>query len=101
MDLSSKPKNNEPDYASWIRVFRPPANAPEFVKSSIVVDFDMVEKELQRIKSKGTLDGKVRVSLRESKQGNLYTIYDTYHRDKEVNATDHSPDRQEDLDPPF
>ena len=101
MNLKESFNNNEPDYASWIRVFRPPANVPDWIKATIVLDLGMMKDLMKEIESKASDDKKVRVSLKESKGKKLYTVYDTYYRDKVISSSDHSPDRDEEDDLPI
>ena len=101
MNLKESSNNNEPDYASWLRVYRPPANVPEWIKATIVVDLQELQKMWEDVKAKASEDKKVRISLKESKGKKLYTVYDTYVRDKEISSTSHSPDREDEDELPI
>lgn len=98
MDL--REKDNKPDFISWIRVYRPTPKAPSFIKATFEIDLNQILDNINNIKKFADSEGKVRGSLKESKAGNLYTLYDTYRRDQEVKSSKHSPDREED-DIPF
>tara|TARA_R100000988_G_C3989580_1_gene161845 strand:+ start:394 stop:708 length:315 start_codon:yes stop_codon:yes gene_type:complete len=98
---SKEEKNEEPDFASWIRVFRPPANVPDWIKANIVVDLVLLQSLWEDIKTKATEDKKVRMVLKESKSQHLYIVYDTYVKDKEVSSSSHSPDRDNEDDLPI
>lgn len=102
MDLSNnnkQQKGEEPDWANFLKVFRPTAKAPGHIKATIGVDLDYIKKNLSELEDKATKAGKVNVTLCESGSGVLYTVYDTFARDNEkkneVKAKNHSPDRED------
>lgn len=90
-------KEGTPDYASFIRVYPKHPNQPDWIKAAILIDLEDFKKNFKSIEKKAKKDGTLILSVRESKGQKLYTIYDTFQRDKEVTGADHSPDREEDL----
>ena len=56
MDLrkstQEKKDNNPPDYANFLRVFRPSHNAPAHIKSTISIDLKLFKEEYDKILEK-------------------------------------------------
>jgi len=104
MDLrkstQEKKDNNPPDYANFLRVFRPSHNAPAHIKSTISIDLKLFKEEYDKILEKSK-DNRVNLTVKESSAGKIYTVYDTFQRDKQVKTSDHSPDRDDDDDMPY
>jgi len=97
MDFDKKSK--APDYVGWLSVFKSGDKSPQWKKLDFIIDTKTLEETLEKVKEKGTKDGKVRFNLCQSSGGNIYLAYDTYMRDKEkqeqVKTSDHSPDRDD------
>ena len=76
-----------------IYFYRPSAKAPEFIKFNISIERDRLIDWLKK------QDEKVRVVLKESKQGNLYVSIDDYKPESE--PTGNAPDKETEDDLPF
>ncbi len=70
----------EQKFVEGIYFYKPSDKAPDFIKNNITIERDRMIEWLK------AQDEKVRVTLKESKGGNLYAVIDNYKKeDKEPN----------------
>tara|TARA_B100000900_G_scaffold350883_1_gene317674 strand:+ start:21976 stop:22281 length:306 start_codon:yes stop_codon:yes gene_type:complete len=94
---STVESKKEETFVQSIRLFSPNESAPDYAIADMVVDLEKLTEEFETMKSFAASDKKVRMQVRRSKKGIIYSVFNEYYKGKQIKSRDHSPDREDDL----